>query len=242
MASARCRAWRRVNEAGRAEVPIRDAASVILVRRSGGVPQVLMGQRGAAAAFMPDKFVFPGGAVDAGDLALAGAASLDAATARALAVDATADMARALPLAAVRELWEETGLRLGARDPAAAQGAAAAPPAWRGFFAAGLRPRTEALRFVFRAITPPGRPRRFDARFFLAEAGALDGDPAEITAGDSELRHLRWIDLPAARALPIPFITGVVLSEIEATLADPDMRRPAPYFRHDARGSHFQLI
>lgn len=231
-----------MSEAGRVEVPIRDAASVILVRRRDGAPQVLMGQRGAAAVFMPDKFVFPGGALDAGDHALADAAQVDPDTALALAVDTAQDVARALPLAAVRELWEETGLRLGAVDDASSLQAAAAPPAWRGFLAGGLRPRTEALRFVFRAITPQGRPRRFDARFFLVEADALHDDPDEVTAGDGELRHLQWLDLAAARAFPVPFITGIVLSEIEATLADPAARRPAPYFRHDAHGSHFRMI
>ena len=222
--------------------PIRDAASIILLRRGAVGPQVLMGQRGAAAAFMPDKFVFPGGAIEAGDLALAHSGGLDPATARGLAVDAPEAVARALPLAAIRELWEETGLRLGIADPGAAAMAEAAPAAWRGFLAAGLRPRTEALRFVFRAITPPGRPRRFDARFFLAEAEALDGDPGGFTAGDAELRHLQWIDVAAARALGVPFITTIVLSEIEAALADPEAPRPTPYFRHDDRGSHFRMI
>ena len=46
------------------ETEIRDASSVIIVREDGPVPKVLMGQRGKAAAFMPNKFVFPGGAVD----------------------------------------------------------------------------------------------------------------------------------------------------------------------------------
>jgi 8-oxo-dGTP pyrophosphatase MutT (NUDIX family) len=229
-----------VNEAVRDGVPVRDAASVILVRRTGGAPQILMGQRGAAAVFMPDKFVFPGGAVEPGDVARGGGAPVDAPTARALEVDCPPEVARALPLTAVRELWEETGLRLGVPDAAAA--AAEAPAAWRGFLTAGLRPRTEALRFVFRAITPPGRPRRFDARFFLAEAEALADDPAQIASGDGELMHLQWIDLAAARALPTPFITGIVLCEIEATLAEPDAARPAPYFRHDEHGSHFRLI
>ncbi len=201
-----------------------------------------MGQRGAAAVFMPDMFVFPGGAVEPADLLVPGPLQIDPATARDLAVETPAEVARALPLTAIRELWEETGLLLGCPDTAAALRAAAAPEAWRGFLAAGLRPRTSALRFVFRAVTPSGRARRFDARFFLAEAEALAGDPSGFTSGDAELRHLQWIDLPGARMLPVPFITGVVLSEIEAMLADPARPRRAPFFRHDHRGSHFQLI
>ena len=44
---------------------LRDAATVIVLRDRDTRPRVLMGQRGAKAAFMPNKFVFPGGAVDA---------------------------------------------------------------------------------------------------------------------------------------------------------------------------------
>lgn len=224
-------------------VPIRNAASLILLRRGAGRPQVLMGQRGAGATFMPDKFVFPGGALDEADFdaALARLAPAPGAAWK-LAVDAPPEVACGLPLAAIRELWEETGLRLGEPDPTAAALAAEAPDPWRGFLEAGLRPRTEALRFVFRAVTPPGRPRRFDARFFLAEAEALAGDPMDFSAADAELSRLQWIDLEAARELPLPFVTGVVLSEIEALLREPGLVRGIPYFRHDERGSHFRLI
>ena len=46
---------------------VRNAATVIVIRDRFTSPRILMGQRGAKAVFMPNKFVFPGGAVDAGD-------------------------------------------------------------------------------------------------------------------------------------------------------------------------------
>ena len=51
--------------------PIRPAATVVLWREGSAGPQVLMGQRGEGAVFMPSKFVFPGGRVDPEDHAAA---------------------------------------------------------------------------------------------------------------------------------------------------------------------------
>ena len=218
--------------------PVRDAAAVILVRRDADGPKVLMGQRGGGAAFMPDKFVFPGGAVDPDDGLLPGVAGLEPLTARRLGLAAPPALAGSLARAAVRELWEETGLMLGL--PAAGAGGLAVPESWRGFYGQGLVPNTAALRFVFRAITPPGRPRRFDARFFLAEASAVAGD--DLAASGDELAHLQWLTLAAARALPLPFITEVVLSELEALLPDPDPARPVPFFHQGPEGARFSLL
>lgn len=219
---------------------VRDAATLILLRRAADGPQVLMGQRGNAAAFMPDKFVFPGGAVDLDDRALDGDPPPDPATLARLGLGTDPELARALPRAAVRELWEETGLALGVADPEAAR--RPVPAGWRGFHAAGLAPNAAALRFVFRAITPPGRPRRFDARFFLAEAGAVAGAHDDFARAGDELSHLQWIGLAAARTLPLPFITEVVLSELEALLADPDPARPVPFFDQTADGPRFRTL
>ena len=231
----------KVPPASDAGPPVRDAATVILVRRTPGAPQVLMGQRGGGAAFMPDKFVFPGGAVDAEDAALPGAAPLSPQTARRLAVGTPPALVPAIARAAVRELWEETGLLLG--RPEAGAAAETVPAAWRGFFAAGLVPHTAALRFVFRAVTPPGRPRRFDARFFLAEAAELAGAAHDDFAGaGEELSHLRWLELGEARALPLPFITEVVLAELGEILADPDPERPVPFFDQTPEGSRFRML
>lgn len=223
-----------------AEPAVRDAATIVLLRRAAGVPQVLMGQRGAAAAFMPDKFVFPGGAVDPEDLRLAGGLPAGGPLVERLTIGSDPAVARALPLAAIRELWEETGLRIGRADGAGLT--AGMPETWRGFCEGGLCPDPAGLRFVFRAVTPPGRPRRFDARFFLADAAAVAGDLEDFSAADDELRHLQWLDIATARGLPLPFITEVVLSEVEALLAEPDRDRPVPYFHHAEDGSHFRLL
>jgi 8-oxo-dGTP pyrophosphatase MutT (NUDIX family) len=92
---------------------------------------------------------------------------------------------------------------------------------------------------VFRAVTPPSRPVRFDARFFLADAADVVGDPDDFSEAEEELAHLQWLTLPEARQLDLPFITTVVLTEVEARLAVPDWPadRAVPYFHHDAGGS-----
>lgn len=221
--------------------PVRDAATIILIRRDGRDARILMGRRGARAAFMPDRFVFPGGAVDPDDSRV-DAPAADLETARDLGIDTTARTARALPLSAIRELREETGLTLGRPDPDAPARAAEAPVAWRDFLSAGLAPRTDALRLIFRAVTPAGRPRRFDARFFTADAEGLAGDPDDFARADAELSDLRWFGIAEARALKLPFITGIVLAELAARLAAPEVPRGIPYFRHDAQGSHFRML
>lgn len=208
---------------------LRDAATVILVRRDAGAPRLLMGQRGRGAAFMAAKFVFPGGAVDAEDAGTPAARPLPPETAWRLAQRAEPALAHAVAMAAIRELWEETGLALAAPDGPAPE---LPGPGWRGFFDAGHRPAADGLGFVFRAVTPPGRPRRFDARFFLADAAGLAGDPDDFAGAEGELAHLSWITLAEARALDLPFITEVVLAEVAARLADPDPGRPVPFFWH----------
>jgi 8-oxo-dGTP pyrophosphatase MutT (NUDIX family) len=217
--------------------PIRDAATVILVRDPGGRPAVLMGQRGKAAAFMPEKFVFPGGAVDPADAAVPLAAPLPAVCADRLRDGVAPDLARALPATAVRELWEETGLVLGA--PGAWD---APPPDWAAFAATGHRPSADAMGFVFRAITPPGRPRRFDARFFLADAGAVRGDPDDFSRASDELSLLQWIPIAEVRRFDLPFITQVVLAEVVARLPDLAPPETVPFYRNDEEESLFLRI
>lgn len=213
--------------ATRAET-VRDAATIIVQRRGPDGISVLMGQRGARAVFMPQKFVFPGGAVDRQDAGVTLATPLASATRARLAQESTVSP-EAIAAAAVRELWEETGLVLGAP----AQGWPDAPPTdWQGFAATGHRPTGAGLRFVFRAITPRGNTRRFDARFLLAEATDIATDPDDFSAATDELSGLHWVPLTEARRLDLPFITRVVLAEIAAAHrgGQPDT---VPFFRND---------
>lgn len=216
------------------EQPIRDAATIILVRDASEAPAVLMGQRGAGAVFMPMKFVFPGGAVDRADAAVPLAAPMpDDSHARLRAMNA-GPTPEALAAAAIRELWEETGLVLG--TPGAWPGAA--PEDWAGFAATGHVPSAAGLSFVFRAITPPGRPRRFDARFFLADAAQLTGDPDDFSQASDELSHLQWVPMAEARRFDLPFITEVVLAEVAARLRG-RAAEGVPFFKNDTAVSEF---
>ncbi|MFV0490902.1 MAG: NUDIX hydrolase [Pseudorhodobacter sp.] len=198
------------------QITVRDAATVVLWREGPEGIEVLMGQRGASAAFMPSKFVFPGGAVDPADHEIALVKPLPPSSATGLSRESHL-APEVLAAAAIRELWEETGLALG--EPADWPN----PPEdrdqdWQGFADLGIRPSGEGLRFIFRAITPPGRPRRFDARFFLVDARHIAGDPDDFSAAADELSHLHWVTLTKARALDLPFVTEVVLAEVQEHL------------------------
>lgn len=217
---------------------IRHAATVILVRDPGRAPRVLMGQRGAKAAFMPSKFVFPGGALDPGDSHVPFAVPAPEPCAARVAQGAEPGVTHGLFAAAIRELWEETGLALGLPG----DWPSAPSEDWTAFAQAGLLPDPSAFSYVFRAITPPGRPRRFDARFFLADAAALQGDPDDFSGASDELSHLQWVPIEKVRDFTLPFITEVVLAEVAASL--PELARPAsvPFFDNSGEQSLFRRI
>jgi len=203
------------------------------VRNVGTSPQVLMGQRGSKAAFMPNKFVFPGGAVDAEDNVIPLAKPLVQSCHARLLEDNSGPSPETLAVAAIRELWEETGLILGApeawRD---------APEDWSGFAQEGFRPSAEGMYFFFRAITPPGPPRRFDARFFLVDADHLTGDLDDFSGASDELSHLQWVPLDEARTLSLPFITSIVLGEL-AALREIGPPASVPFFKNQDEESLF---
>ena len=205
---------------------IRDASTIIVLRNATTIPSVLMGQRGASAAFMPGKFVFPGGAVDANDATVPATALTDMDAARLASESALSPTA--LASAAIRELWEETGQVLGL--PGAWSDA---PQGWRGFAGTGHVPNAAALQFFFRAVTPAGRPRRFDARFFLTDVSHLQTNPDDFSNAEDELAHLQWVPLADARQFDLPFITQIVLAELVSHIKRGGPPASVPFFRND---------
>jgi 8-oxo-dGTP pyrophosphatase MutT (NUDIX family) len=212
----------------------RDAATLILVERSErGAARVLMGKRHARHRFMPGKFVFPGGRVEPEDRRMAAAGALDPNVEEKLNARVrrpSPGFARMLALAAIRETFEETGLAIGVPD----YGAPENPPpgAWTRFAETGVYPAFDAIDFLARAITPPGRPRRFDARFLIADAAFVARRIEGAVHPEAELVELVWTPLGDALNLDLPDITRAALADLAQALdGGLDKRRPRPFYR-----------
>ncbi|HKS86068.1 MAG TPA: NUDIX hydrolase [Pseudolabrys sp.] len=209
----------------------RDAATLMLIDRSGARPKVLLGRRHASHKFMPGKFVFPGGRIEPTDRLMTAVSELHPGTEKKLVeriADPVAGFARSFALAAVRETAEETGLLLGTKRDA--------PPAipgeiWHEFAKAKIHPDLGKIHFIARAITPPRRPRRFDTRFLTVDASAIAHTVEGVVGPDSELVELTWIPIEEAARLDMPAVTGVVLEELLARVeAGMDRDLPVPFY------------
>jgi 8-oxo-dGTP pyrophosphatase MutT (NUDIX family) len=220
----------------------RDAATLIVVDQSAGEPRVLLGRRRPDMVFMPGRYVFPGGRVDPADRHIAVEEDLVPGNVDklmfAMRGNPSVLRARALALAAVRETFEEAGLVIGAPTTDATHKSAA----WQQFFALGYRPVLKQLTFFARAITPPGRPRRFDTRFFCAPASAI---VHKIAIEDGELSDLEWHSIAQARTLELPNITRVVLEDLGERIASGALHAsdvPVPFYHRRNGNFHRDLI
>jgi 8-oxo-dGTP pyrophosphatase MutT (NUDIX family) len=200
----------------------KDSATLMLVRRGIGSPRILMGQRAGGHAFMPNKYVFPGGRLDAADCRVKPAKDLHPATLAKLMNrmrgKPTPSRARGLAQAAVRETWEEAGLLFGRTRLEDA-------------------PDLSGLTLFMRAITPPGRTRRYDSRFFVADADYLANIDEPHHDGGGELLTLSWLTLDEIASLDLPMITIDALKRLKPYLDQgrlPEQECPASfqYFRN----------
>ena len=156
---------------GREVVPI-PAASVLLLRDDP--LEVLMIRRHERSSFVPNAWVFPGGAVDEADAALG-----------------DGSIVNTMRVAAARELFEETGIWLGlplsACEEKRRRLLKRSIP-FRELFAEGPID-LDRLVWTGRWITPVGVPKRFDTYFFLA----CVGHDAVASADQTEAVEVTWI-------------------------------------------------
>ena len=178
-------------------VRAKHAASLIVLRLVNEKPHMLMGMRGAKHRFMPNRLVFPGGRVDPADLTAPFASPLSEATERGLRKKTNAALAQGLAAAAARELLEETGLSLGSP------------------------PRLDVMWYLARAVTPPGLPIRFNARFLVVDERHVSGE----LGGDGELEGLRFYGMSEALALGLALPTRRVLERLKVWLTLPEAER-----------------
>lgn len=170
--------------------PIRPAATVIIAREAPETEsgfEIFMLRRTSGAAFAGGMFVFPGGRVDSDDhlhkydVHRQGPSDFQAPQQAALGAEW-----RGFWVAGIRESFEEAGLLLAYTE---AGELLAYDDSNRDRFQdyrsplhsgrlslleicerESLKLAVDHIHFVNRFVTPFGRPRRFDTRFFLAEA------------------------------------------------------------------------
>jgi 8-oxo-dGTP pyrophosphatase MutT (NUDIX family) len=202
---------------------IRDAATVIAGRDTSEGLQVFLVRRNAGAAFLPDRYVFPGGRVDAGDR--------DEAVRRLRGSAGEVDPAFAMT--AARETFEEAGLLFADRlvhggELAKLRRAMHAGEVTFGQVLERLGASVDAsqLQYFSRWITPKGEhaTRRFDARFFVARAPANQVAEADAT----EVLDGRWMRPADALAAHERGEFGMILPTIK------HLERIAPYRTVDA--------
>ena len=222
----------------------KDAATLILVDRSGAIPKVLVGRRHDKVVFMPGKFVFPGGRVDSSDHRVPVAAPIPGELEANLLKDSpkiTSSRAKSLTVAAIREACEETGLCLGRKTEGASP---KLDGAWKPFADAGLLPDPSGLFLIARAITPPGRVRRFDTRFFTADASAITHRVEGVVHADAELVELVWVELGSQPLADLHPMTKNVLGELRKRLATGPLRHDAdvPFFHFYGGRMHRDVL
>ncbi|WP_051116531.1 NUDIX hydrolase [Amycolatopsis nigrescens] len=205
----------------------KDAATVVLLRDTDRGVEVFLQRRVAAMAFAAGMTVFPGGGVDPRDADASISWAGPPAAKWAVWFDCSESLARALVCAAVREMFEESGVLLASAGDAVVEdtsvyaGARAALESRElslaGFLAAeGLTLRADLLRPWSNWVTPAQEPRRYDTRFFAAvlpDGQRADGATTEAESSGWQRPEETIADATAGRQNLMP-PTWITLTEI----------------------------
>ena len=233
-AQATGRSERPVSDPGSEPAPVRDAATVVLLRDTDRGPEAYLLRRVRGMAFAAGMTVFPGGAVDPRDADAEVGWVGPPPTRWTFPLSADEPLARALVCAAVRETFEESGVLLAGPSPDAV--CVTDAPDWEADRAAlehrelslaellarrRLLLRADLLRPWAHWITPPGERRRYDTRFLVA-ALPTGQSTRDITSEADVVEWLRPADALAQleagerRMLPPTMVTLEEVSRYES--------------------------
>ncbi len=219
------------NRSSRTPARPRPAATLVLLREGETGPEILLLRRNPTTRFAPGAYVFPGGAVDAGDgnealLRRWDGLSVQAAQVRLRTETGEEPTAIAYYAAAVREAFEETGLLVG--GPAGLSNRSVRRA--RKCLLDGVRSFAEVLEdldtrldgrnleYIAHWVTPVAAPRRYDTRFFAAEVPPA----ARAVPDEREMTGAVWLTPATALArhregrLPMIFPTVRTLEALQA--------------------------
>jgi hypothetical protein len=105
-------------------------------------------------------------------------------------------------------------------------------------------PDPSGLFLIARAITPPGRVRRFDTRFFTADASAIAHRVEGVIHADAELVELVWVEIGSKPLADAHAMTKNVLAELDRRLATGPLRHdaPVPFFHFYGGRMHRDVL
>lgn len=210
----------------RTAVKPRDAASLLLYRQQDEIVEVLMGRRPSKSRFMPDVYVFPGGAVDPADARAKPANKLSDSFAPHMAVGNSQARAQTIAMAAIRETYEETGVSI----TCAGTPGMVKDPTWQTLAEQDLSADLSVLNYLGRATTPADQPIRFHARFFVCNSDDVVGLDTNQLRQTDELLDLRWMPIHNPEDLRLRSVTKFLLKELTNWLDPSEKHQGYPAF------------
>ena len=188
----------------------RDASSIIIYRENNNRYYVLMGKRPSKSKFMPNIYVFPGGAVDKIDYQVKNIFDTPVNVNKNIIKSRSDNHTKAIMLAGIRETAEECNLYLAKKKIISEKKNIMLNNSWDKFIKKSLAPSFDNLKYFARAITPTFLKIRYHARFFISDYTNFTGK----IKSNGELNDLEWFDIEKAKLLPIADVTEFLIDRL----------------------------
>ena len=188
----------------------RDASSIIIYRENNNRYYVLMGKRPSKSKFMPNIYVFPGGAVDKIDYQVKNIFDTPVNVNKNIIKSRSDNHTKAIMLAGIRETAEECNLYLAKKKIISEKKNIMLNNSWDKFIKKSLAPSFDNLKYFARAITPTFLKIRFHARFFICNYANFTGK----VKSNGELDDLGWFEIEKAKLLPIVDVTEFLIDRL----------------------------